>query len=106
MPQTRKIATCCYCGARTVLVLDQSRHELACASCGAPLHQMKLMPVARAAPKKQAFQAPCFVKPQKRPVRDNRKGWNSYGKARKKGRKSLSRKVFEELWDVVEDIFD
>ena len=37
-----KSATCCFCGRRTVLVLSaRAGHELACASCGAPLHVMK-----------------------------------------------------------------
>ena len=41
----RKIATCCYCGTRAALVLrGDSRHELSCAACGAPLHEMKAMP--------------------------------------------------------------
>ena len=38
MPHDRKIATCCYCGRRTVLELTaRGGHELACGSCGAPL---------------------------------------------------------------------
>lgn len=40
----KKIATCCYCGTRAVLVLDETRHELTCSACGAPLHDMKFMP--------------------------------------------------------------
>ncbi len=36
-----KVATCCYCGTRAALVLrGKQRHELSCASCGAPLHNM------------------------------------------------------------------
>jgi len=42
--ETRKIATCSYCGVRTVLSLAGSgRHELAWANCGAPLHEMKAL---------------------------------------------------------------
>ena len=42
MPHHNKIATCCYCGARSVLRLTaRDGHELACGSCGAPLHEMK-----------------------------------------------------------------
>ncbi len=48
-----KIATCCYCGGRSVLQLNaRDGHELACGSCGAPLHEMKAMPVARRKPAK------------------------------------------------------
>ena len=43
MHPTNKIATCCYCGTRAALVLTgEVRHELACASCGAPLHDIRL----------------------------------------------------------------
>ena len=42
MPNT-KIATCCYCGARAALVLNKAQHELSCASCGAPLHDLKML---------------------------------------------------------------
>lgn len=53
MDPITKIATCCYCGSRATLTLSGStRHELACASCGAPLHEMRqikkeVRPVAR-----------------------------------------------------------
>jgi hypothetical protein len=41
MPSTR-ITTCNYCGNRAALVLSgTTRHELACSSCGAPLHDIK-----------------------------------------------------------------
>ena len=44
MPQSSKIATCCYCGSRAALVLKgKVRHELACSNCGAPLHEMKML---------------------------------------------------------------
>ena len=42
-----KIATCCYCGTRAALVLDRARHELTCAQCGAPLHNLKMLPVEK-----------------------------------------------------------
>ena len=45
---TRKIATCCYCGTRAALVLKgKDRHELSCATCGAPLHELKKLPRSR-----------------------------------------------------------
>ena len=41
---TPKIATCCYCGTRAALILrGKERHELACSTCGAPLHEMKML---------------------------------------------------------------
>ena len=39
-----KIATCCHCGSKAALKLDTSRHELSCASCGAPLRDLKMLP--------------------------------------------------------------
>jgi len=96
-----KIATCNYCGTRAALVLDRDRHELACASCGAPLHDMKAMPKAkversrgRARPMPLPRQAYRDDLPQHRPPRP------------RKRRKGLGRRVLEEIWDVVEDIFD
>jgi len=45
MPQTTRLATCCYCGTRSALVLaGASSHRLACGACGAPLTQMKQLP--------------------------------------------------------------
>ena len=98
MPQSMKIATCCYCGTRATLVLDQSRHELACSACGAPLHEMKMMPhpAARPAPKRKA---PAEHYAPKKPKKHERH-------KRKKRGKSFRRKIFEEIWDVVEDVFD
>jgi hypothetical protein len=43
----QKIATCCYCGTRAALVLrGNDRHELSCSSCGAPLHNLKMLPIS------------------------------------------------------------
>ena len=40
-----KIATCCYCGTKAVLVLrGKDKHELACSNCGAPLRALKMLP--------------------------------------------------------------
>ncbi len=101
-----KIATCCFCGAKAALRLDEGRHELACASCGAPLHDLKMMPKAAPAkpavthqPKVRSFAQPkrsekkVKSKPRKR---SKRKGW--FGERFKD--------LAEDLFDVVEDIFD
>lgn len=96
-----KIATCSYCGTRAVLVLDRARHELACSSCGAPLHEMKAMPTRESG----------AARPKARPMTLPRQ---EYGperhvpeRARKsKPRKGFGRRMLEEIWDTVEDIFD
>lgn len=92
----QKIATCCYCGTRAALVIDRTRHELACSSCGAPLHDLKMLPKHHPGPRE-------LVKPTG--LRDKAKPKLKKTKKKKK-RKSLSSKIFEEVFDVIEDIFD
>lgn len=117
MPHYVKIATCSYCGTRAALVLDRTRHELACGACGAPLHEMKMLP-------KQQVEGGNSLKParaeqsQMASTREARrkkcKKSESYAEklARKKPenkrkpKKRWGRKLMEELWDVVEDVFD
>jgi hypothetical protein len=96
-----KIATCCYCGARTVLVLDRDRHELACACCGAPLHEMKTMP------KREAATLRAKPRPMPLPRQDyGPERVASPPRRKAKPRKGFGRRVLEEIWDTVEDIFD
>ncbi len=101
MPPNQKIATCCYCGTRAMLVLDKGRHELSCSSCGAPLHDMKMLPLRQVARK-----APPVARTAAR--RPNGPGviQPKAAKRGKKRRKPLTRRIAEELWDIVEDIFD
>lgn len=119
IPHPTKIATCCYCGARAALVLaGTTRHELACSSCGAPLHNLKKMPVP--APHK----APAhFSHPIRTPKTKGKAGHKSErrgGKARShwsdapytrkkksnKKRGKWAKDLFEDVFDVIEDIFD
>ncbi|MGS4945061.1 hypothetical protein ACVDG3_06245 [Meridianimarinicoccus sp. RP-17] len=96
MPAT-KIATCCYCGTRAALVLrGDIRHELSCAACGAPLHDLKAMPVDRARTAKPAAARPAPRGPE--PAR--------HAKPRRRKRKSLSRRILSEAFDLIEDILD
>jgi recombinational DNA repair protein (RecF pathway) len=92
-----KLATCCYCGARTVLVpTAREGHALACASCGAPVTRMKALrpePAARAA----AHPMPKHPKPIA--------GKREKPKKRKK-RKGLLEKLMAEIRDGIEDILD
>jgi hypothetical protein len=97
----RKIATCCYCGTRAALVLaGKDRHELSCSRCGAPLHDLKMLPIAS-----ERSAAPAAA-----PTRPNAKLRHEKPKAMKrkptKKPKSLARKAASELWGFVEDIFD
>ena len=103
-----KIATCCYCGTRAALTLaGQERHELACSSCGAPLHDLKNIPVSQ-------------LNSGKRPKMDKvktskvtpRQTWEVKTKQPKKQSKSYSKKKKKKsaFWDfakdVIEEIFD
>ncbi|MCF2904393.1 hypothetical protein L0666_05295 [Octadecabacter sp. CECT 8868] len=100
----RKIATCCYCGTRAALVLaEEGRHELSCSSCGAPLHDLKMLP-KRAVHTRSASSVksqrtaktthPKQPHPRPRKVEKRRK------------RKGLWYEIAEEIWDEIEDIFD
>ncbi|MFX0545582.1 hypothetical protein ACEWPL_008560 [Roseovarius sp. S1116L3] len=113
----RKIATCCYCGTRAALVLrGEGRHELSCAACGAPLHEMKAMPCnapsrngAQPKPAPRRKPAPHPYDTQRDDLEQRRRAEHEAYRQptrRRKRRKPLLRKALEEIWDVVEDIFD
>lgn len=99
MPDRTKIATCSYCGARSMLVpTARDGHELACASCGAPIHDLKwLKAPARSGttPKRSAVLRYPVEHSPRHPSRK-----------RKKRRKPTWKKALEEAFDLVEDIFD
>lgn len=102
----KKIATCNYCGTRAILVFDEARHELTCSACGAPLHDMKFMPQP-------------FVKKHKKSSKPKTRNgfaaaaagasvWDFKGRKTKKKRKKkpVFRRVLEDIFDEIEDIFD
>lgn len=100
-----KIATCCFCGSRAALRLDKGRHELACANCGAPLREMKRLPKAEerveaAVDHRELRHFPVAAKKQKakKPVKKPDR--------KKSKRKAWWKDAAEELFDLVEDIFD
>ncbi len=103
MAHATKIATCNYCGARTLLQpLARGGHELACGSCGAPLHEMKWLksPEPEQQPKRTV--APAVPGSRARWTPDDR-----YRRMKKpKKRKGLWKRALEEAFDVIEDIFD
>ena len=91
-----KIATCCYCGTRAALVLTgRDRHELACSNCGAPLHDLKMLPKKKKGDRELVRPSPMRGRPQ--------------GKPKPKKRKSKMRRfadMFEDAFDIIEDILD
>ncbi|WP_299687386.1 hypothetical protein [uncultured Tateyamaria sp.] len=91
-----KIATCCYCGTRAALVLTgRDRHELACSSCGAPLHDLKMLPK-----KKQGDRE--LVRPSA--VRGRVKSGPKPKKRKNRMRRFAD--IFEDAFDIIEDILD
>lgn len=100
MHRNTKIATCCYCGARAALVLGNDRHELVCASCGAPLRQLKNLP-ADPAPTAQPLRSAATAPRRDLPDRPKRKP-----KAKPKKRKSWLRDLVEDAFDELGDLFD
>ena len=99
-----KIATCSFCGTRAALVLrGDERHELSCASCGAPLHDLKMLP-NRSDERDETVhhRARPGMSSHQRAMSRKDDGW---GKKKKKS-KSFARRAFGEIWDVIEDIID
>lgn len=116
MHHTTKIATCSYCGARAALVLKgETRHELACSNCGAPLHDMKMLRSDAVDPNAAIHKPPKSKSGKK--TKDKRKAYatplpvwerekRDTRKVKKKKRKSVAKRFFDEAFDVLEDIFD
>ena len=98
-----KIATCCHCGSKTALRLDRGRHELSCASCGAPLRDMKMLPIAPARPRKAVSHMP---QGRQFPKQDKATAYKKTKPRKVKKRKGWFKNIAEEMFDLVEDIFD
>lgn len=99
----QKIATCCYCGTRAALVLDKSRHELACSRCGAPLHDLKMLPKRAERGTARAATPP---RPEPKVVHPKQPHPKPKKSKKRRKRKGLWPKIIEEVWDEIEDIFD
>lgn len=102
---SQKIATCCYCGTRAALTLNgKVQHELACSSCGAPLHNLKMMPVTAKGEDRH------YSKPLKQKKTKGHKKYDREEYYRSKDRKKKKSKKLkhwgEKLFDGVDDLFD
>lgn len=100
-----KIATCCHCGTRAVLKLDAGRHQLSCSSCGAPLRDLKMLPTATP-PAEERPAVSHRPPPRGFPAQKVPQGSKKPKKSKQKKRKHWLRGLAEEVFDVVEDIFD
>ena len=85
-----------------MLKLDKGRHELACNSCGAPLRQMKFLPKASQKPAAVTHQPKVrqFAAVAK-PIKEKRKK-----PVKGKKRKAWFKDWAEDVFELVEDIFD
>ena len=119
MRPASKIAPCCYCGTRAALVLSGAgRHELACHSCGAPLHNLKHIPVTPGkstdtlGPRSTATPQSIVQKqeaPKAKPKKNKAISCKPRHKMHKRSRKSAAKRAknwVEDVFDVLEDIFD
>jgi len=106
MPDLTKIATCSYCGTRSVFRLNNAVvHELSCPKCGAPKHEMKALKVETQKPKYEPQGA----------ARQNFSPLHGFQKSHSKKKSNSRRKkrswdfwdvVGDGLEDIIEDIFD
>lgn len=114
MPDRTKIATCSYCGVRTLIRLDRGeRYELVCSACGAHLRELSVLEPSRA---KKETPAP-VEKPRsflnrdfgasrdRRSKKDNRYRDDNGKHRRKRKRRGLGYWI-REAWDEIEDFFD
>lgn len=108
MGHPTKIATCCHCGSKAALKLDTGRHELSCASCGAPLRDLKMMPKPKSSnlksPKQKAVSHQKLR--QKFPEKAKAVSYKTSKPRKVKKRKSWLKDLAEDMFDFVEDIFD
>lgn len=108
MPTGPKIATCNYCGTRAALVLDSGRHELTCASCGAPLHDLKQMPSAAGSHSaRQAGHHPSQIRtPHDNLAEQLRSPQRPKKKKKRKPGYKAARKATKGLFELLDDLFD
>jgi hypothetical protein len=103
-PAAQKIATCCYCGTRAALVLrGKDRQELSCSNCGAPLHDLKMLPKAV---DRGTARAATSTRPKPKAVHPKQPHPKARKVKKRSKRKGIWRKIVEEVWDEIEDIFD
>lgn len=98
-----KIATCCHCGSKAALRLEHGRHELSCASCGAPLRDLKMLP-KKSKPKRPAISHQPVMRHF--PERTRAVAYKKSKPRKSSKRKGWFKDFAEEVFDFVEDIFD
>ncbi|MEO0767341.1 MAG: hypothetical protein AAFY75_15105 [Pseudomonadota bacterium] len=79
---------------------EDGRHELTCSNCGAPLHNLKMLPRDKGADR-------ALVKASTLRQKGSKKA-KLPKPAKKKAKRKKSRwgDLFEDAFDIIEDIFD
>ena len=77
------------------MLAGKERHELACSNCGAPLHNLKMLPKQRYGDRETV--RPSAVRNTSRPKPSKKKA---------KRRKSRWGDLLGDVFDIVEDILD
>lgn len=79
------------------MLSGRNRHELACSNCGAPLHDLKMLPKSKKGDRELV--RPSHIRTKSAPPPKPKK---------KKYKKKKSRwaDMFEDAFDIIEDIFD
>lgn len=103
MGHPTKIATCCHCGTKAALQLDKGQHILSCSSCGAPLRDLKMLPVDRK-PKRPAVSHQAA--PQHFAQKAKATAYKKSKPRKAKKRRGWFKNLAEEVFDLVEDVFD
>lgn len=101
MPYTSKIVTCCYCGSRAALVLKgKERHELACANCGAPLHELKMLRTDARGERELVRSFPSRVAETRFKASKKPKRGRSLSQRFMAGLKDAAEEIFEDVFDI------
>lgn len=113
MALTIKLATCCYCGAKSTLALcGASTRTLTCEQCSAPLSRLKFIKKVDAAPgptgktaKRKSLRRPP-AQARSRDEQRRRPLWSPRKKRKAaRGPRRFTR-LLAELFDEFEDLFD
>lgn len=105
--QAERIATCCYCGARSTLPPSTRRERLVCHGCGAPIRVIEALAPQAHPRMTEAKRRPALPHPAERPgahLPKDRPVRRKKGKARPGFLRRMA-DAFDDLDDIL-DIFD
>ncbi|MEL6197478.1 MAG: hypothetical protein AAFT19_06500, partial [Pseudomonadota bacterium] len=109
--QPDRLLTCCFCGARSILPGGTgAAARLVCHGCGAPIKAIEVLSRPQDRPRKGRKQkGPAIPHPAERPhdhLAKDRPVRRKRGKRRDPSWSRFVSKMWDELEDAVEDIFD